>query len=129
MRKSRSSAWSLAMSGSSVRSRTTWATSRPLARAWARRYLAFFFDLFFSSRYPVGPEGFSARARTACLRRILEKGGRRAYLKLTRSAGPLKTLAAPFVLLCGVHPLLDMPARLYFRLVYAPLVRWRSRRR
>ena len=103
--------------------------SRPMARAWARRYLAFFFDLFFSSRYPVGPEGFSARARTACLRRILEKGGRRAYLKLTRSAGPLKTLAAPFVLLCGVHPLLDMPARLYFRLVYAPLVRWRSRRR
>ena len=101
--------------------------SRRLARAWARRYLAFFFDLFFSSRYPAGPEGFSARARTACLRRILEKGGRRAYLKLTRAAGPLKMLAAPFVLLCGLHPLLDVPARLYFRLVYAPLVRWRVR--
>lgn len=103
--------------------------SRRLARAWARRYLAFFFDIFFSARYPVGPGGFSARARTDCLRRILEKGGRRAYLRLTCHAGPLKAMAAPFVLLCGCHPLLDLPARLYFRVLYYPLVRWQHRRR
>ena len=99
------------------------------ARAWARRYLTFFCDLFLCDGYPVGPEGFPPAARTACLRRILEKGGRRAYLKLARHAGPLKRLATPLVLLCGLHPLLDLPARLYFRRVYRPLTLRRFRRR
>lgn len=102
--------------------------SARLARAWARRYLSFFFDLYFTDRYPVGPAGFPAHVRTACLRRVLEKGGRRAYLKLTRHAGFPKKLAAPLVLLCGFHPLLDLPARAYFKYLYYPLVLWRIRR-
>lgn len=107
------------------------AAQRPsvrLARAWARRYLSFFFDLYFTDYYPVGVAGFSAHTRTACLRRVLEKGGRRAYLKLTRHAGFPKKLVAPLVLLCGLHPLLDLPARIYFKYLYYPLVLWRIRR-
>ncbi len=107
------------------------ATQHPsvrLARAWARCYLSFFFDLYFSDYYPVGVAGFPAPVRTVCLRRVLEKGGRRAYLKLTRHAGFPKKLAAPFVLLCGIHPLLDLPARAYFKYLYYPLVLWRIRR-
>lgn len=99
----------------------------PVARAWARLVLSFFFDhLFFRDGRPGAP---AARLRGDCLRRILEKGGRRAYLKLTRHAGLPKRLAAPFVLLCGFHPLLDLPARAYFRFLYYPLVLWRHRRR
>lgn len=100
-----------------------------LARAWARRYLSFFFDIYFARYYPVGASGFSAAEWTACLRRILEKGGRGAYLKLTRYAGLPKKLAAPLVLLCGIHPILDWPARVYFRFLYYPLVLRSFRRR
>lgn len=97
--------------------------SPAFARAWARRYLSFFFAIFFWGRhYPPGPGGFPAAARTACFRRILGMGGRRAFLRLSRHAGPLKKAAAPLVLLCGVHPILDCPARAYFRWFYYPLV-------
>lgn len=103
--------------------------SRPLSQAWARRYLSFFFDLYFSDSYPVGPRGFSAREWCACLHRILENGGWRAYLKLTRFAGALKKCAVPFVLLCGITPILDWPAKVFFRRVYYPLGLWSFRRR
>lgn len=97
------------------------AFSKMFAAAWARRYLAFFYNIFFGGCFANGARDVETVERTACLRRILEKGGRRAYLKLVRHAGPLKMLAAPFVLLCGFHPVLDVPARLYFRFVYYPL--------
>ena len=103
--------------------------SKPLARAWARRYLSFFFAIFFwGKHYPAGPNGFSAAERTACLRRILEKGGRHAFLKLSFHGGMLKRMAVPFVLLCGVNPILDWPARMFFRTVYYPLALWKVRR-
>lgn len=96
----------------------------PVARAWARIVLSFFFErVFFRTA-----DALAAAARTACLRRVLEKGGRRAYLKLTRHAGFPKKLAAPLVILCGIHPLLDLPARAYFTYLYYPLVLWRIRR-
>lgn len=97
----------------------------PVARAWARLVLSFFFERVFFRTSDALP----ATVRTACLRRVLEKGGRRAYLKLTRHAGFPKKLAAPLVLLCGIHPLLDLPARAYFRYLYYPLILWRIRRR
>ena len=103
--------------------------SDALARAWARRYLSLFFAIFFwGKHYPAGPNGFSAVERTACLRRILEKGGRFAFLKLAFHGGMLKRLAVPFVLLCGVNPILDWPARTFFRMVYYPLALWKFRR-
>ena len=98
---------------------------RPVARAWARLVLSFFFERVFFRTSDALP----AHVRTACLRRVLEKGGRRAYLKLTRHAGFPKKLAAPLVLICGIHPLLDLPARAYFKYLYYPLVLWRVRRR
>lgn len=103
--------------------------SRPLSQAWARRYLSFFFDIYFTDRYPVGSRGFSAREWCKCLHRILEKGGWRAYLKLTRFAGALKKCAVPFVLLCGITPILDWPAKVFFRRLYYPLGLWSFRRR
>ncbi len=103
--------------------------SRPLSQAWARRYLSFFFDIYFADYYPIGARGFSAREWCACLHRILEKGGWRAYLKLTRFAGGLKKCAVPFVLLCGITPILDWPAKVFFRRVYYPLGLWSFRRR
>ena len=98
---------------------------RPVARAWARLVLSFFFERVFFRTSDALP----AHVRTACLRRVLEKGGRCAYLKLTRHAGFPKKLAAPLVLICGIHPLLDFPARAYFKYLYYPLVLWRVRRR
>ncbi len=98
---------------------------KPVAQAWARLVLSFFFERVFFRTSDALP----ATVRTACLRRVLEKGGRRVYLKLTRHAGFPKKLAAPLVLLCGIHPLLDLPARAYFKYLYYPLVLWRIRRR
>lgn len=104
--------------------------SNALARAWARRYLSLFFAIFFwGKHYPAGPNGFSAAERTACLRRILEKGGRRAFLKLSLHGGMLKILSVPFVLLCGFSPVLDLPARAFFRTIYYPLALWNFRRK
>lgn len=95
----------------------------PVARAWARLVLSFFFDHLFFCSFRPGAVACAPSVRTACLRRVLKAGGRRAYLKLTRHAGLPKKLAAPFVLLCGIHPLLDGPAMAYFRCLYYPLVR------
>ena len=103
---------------------------RPVSRAWARLVLSFFFDhVFFPVRRMPASPAPSAAARTHALRCILANGGRRAYLKLTRHAGLPKRLAAPLVVACGFHPLLDLPARAYFRFLYYPLVLWLHRRR
>ena len=103
--------------------------SEPMRRVWARTYVSFFFDQFFLGDIAEGRDDIAAADWTRCLRSILEKGGRRAFLKLARYAGLPKKLAAPLILLCGLHPVLDAPARFYVRRIYHPLVMRRFRKR
>ena len=98
-------------------------------RVWARRYVSFFFDQIFLDDLKEHRPGLAARDWTRCVRRVLSNGGRRAFLKLVRCAGLPKKLSAPLVLLCGIHPVLDVPARLYVRHVYYPLTMRRFKRR
>ncbi len=103
--------------------------SEPLARVWARTYVSFFFDQIFLYGATDEKTPISASMFTRCLRRILEKGGRRAFLKLALYAGFPKKTAALLVILCGITPLLDLPAKIYVQKIYHPLVMRRFRKR
>lgn len=103
--------------------------SEPLARVWARTYVSFFFDQIFLYGATDAKTPIPARDFTRCLRRILEKGGRRAFLKLALYAGFPKKAAALLVILCGITPLLDLPAKFYVQKIYHPLVMRRFRKR
>ncbi len=94
--------------------------SPALSRAWARSQVSHLLERFFLTAPRAGIRGRDWTGPMAALWR--EAGGRGAFLRLMRFAGLPKRVAAPLVALCGVHPLLDLPARLYFRLLYYPLV-------
>ncbi len=100
--------------------------SRRLSEAWARVLLSEFFRYFFE---PGRIAAITASDWSACLKSLWRDGGRRDFLTLVRFAGRVKRLSAPLVLLCGIHPILDFPARAFFRFVYWPLVGWQVRRR
>lgn len=100
--------------------------TRRLSEAWARVLLSEFFRYFFE---PGRIAAIGASDWSACLKSLWRDGGRRDFRALVRFAGRVKRLAAPLVLLCGIHPLLDLPARSFFRFVYWPLVGWQVRRR
>ena len=97
-----------------------------LSRAWARSILSLFLEYFFKAKRI---SGIRKSDWTKGARALWKEGGRGNFLRLVRFAGLPKRLAAPLVLLCGIHPLLDAPARAYFRFLYYPLVMWQVRRR
>lgn len=117
------SARELACVGIVIRSLLRFHATRPfdaaLSRAWARLVLSLFFYYFFSPRRTAR---IAAADWTSCARALLAGTGRADFLRLVRFAGLPKKVAAPLVLLCGVRPCLDVPARLFFRRLYYPLV-------
>lgn len=100
--------------------------SPTLSRAWARSLLSIFFEFFFMRRRIAG---IAASDWTRAARALWKEGGRGNFCRLVRFAGLPKRLSAPLVLMCGIHPLLDAPARAYFRILYYPLVMWQVKRR
>lgn len=100
--------------------------SPTLSRAWARSLLSIFFEFFFMRRRIAG---VAASDWTKAAQTLWKEGGRGNFCRLVRFAGPPKRLAAPLVLMCGIHPLLDAPARAYFRFLYWPLVMRQVKRR
>jgi glycosyltransferase involved in cell wall biosynthesis len=101
----------------------------PFCRVWARTYVSFFFDQLFLNQATDAKQGIPAMEWTRCLRTVMRDGGRAGVRKMMRYAGLPKKVVAPFVLACGVNPILDFPARFYVRRLYHPLVTWRFRRR
>ena len=89
-----------------------------LSQAWARLVLSRFLFKFFNPWYTTR---IARRDWTSCARMLLKGTGRTDFLRLVRFAGLPKRFAAPLVLLCGIHPILDCPARAFFRCVYYPL--------
>lgn len=95
-----------------------------LSRAWARIVLSLFFYYFFS---PWRTARIVSADWTPCIRNVLRGRGRVDFLRLVRFAGLPKKIAAPFVLLCGLSPALDWPAKAFFRNLYYPLVMRREK--
>ncbi len=115
--------------GSLFRFYATHAFSPALARAWARSQISHFLERFFLTAPRVGIRGRDWTESMGVLWR--EAGGRSGFLRLMRFAGLPKRIAAPLIALCGIHPLLDLPAKLYFKWLYYPIVmrqvRWRDK--
>ena len=101
--------------------------SSALSCAWARSQVSPLLGRFFLTAPRAGIRGRDWTEPMGALWR--EAGGRRAFLHLMRFAGLPKRVAAPLVALCGIHPLLDLPAKLYFKFLYYPLVMLQVRRR
>lgn len=106
--------------GSLFRFYAAHAFSPALSRAWARSQVSHFLEPFFLTAPRAGIRGRDWTEAMGALWR--EAGGRRAFLHLMRFAGLPKRVAAPLVALCGIHPLLDLPAKFYFTFLYYPLV-------
>ena len=97
-----------------------------VAKAVARYYLDLFFVKFF---WPNSEESdIPSGELTKALAVILRDGGRAALWKVARHTTVAKCLGAALLMIAGVHPLLDLPARLYFWLYYR-LVIFRIHRR
>ena len=94
--------------------------SPALSRAWSRSQVSHFLGQFFLIAPRTGIRGRDWSKPMDVLWR--EAGGRRGFLRLMRFAGLPKRVAAPLVALCGIHPLIDLPAKLYFKHLYYPLV-------
>jgi glycosyltransferase involved in cell wall biosynthesis len=113
--------------GSLFRFYATHEFSPALSRAWARSQVSHLLERFFLTAPRAGIRGRDWTEPMGVLWR--EAGGRRGFLRLMRFAGLPKRVAAPLVALCGIHPLLDLPAKLYFKFLYYPLVMRQVRRR
>ena len=97
----------------------------PVFKSVANYYLRLFFE-FYWLRGRDQSRAIPASERTPCLRRILEKGGRAALWRLASHASLARRVGVALLMPAGVHPLLDLPANLYFGLYYR-LVLWRTR--
>ena len=96
--------------------------------AAAHYYLSRFFEAYWlRTEAKISPFAL-AFARTRCLRRILEKGGRAALWKLSARASLPKRVGVALLMVAGIHPILDLPANVYFGLYYQIII-WRVRRR
>lgn len=97
-----------------------------VSRAWAGLLLSQFLGWMF---FPRTVAALPARVWQRTFRELWRVCSRRDVLRLVRFAGLPKRLAAPLVLLCGLHPLLDAPAKAFFRFLYYPLVLRQVRKR
>ena len=98
----------------------------PVFKSVANYYLRLFFEFYWLRGRDLS-RAIPASERTPCLRRILEKGGRAALWKLAAHASLARRVGVALLMPAGVHPLLDLPANLYFGLYYRLVLR-RTRR-
>ncbi len=98
----------------------------PVFKSVANYYLRLFFEFYWLRGRDLS-RAIPASERTPCLRRILEKGGRAALWKLAAHASLARRVGVALLMVAGVHPLLDLPANLYFGLYYRLVLR-RTRR-
>ena len=89
---------------------------KPIVRVVARYYIDRFLEVFFEP-HPVSAP-VSAPRLTNAFRELLGGGGRAALWKLARHESLAKRFGVLLLMTAGVHPLLDLPARLYFGLYY-----------
>jgi glycosyltransferase involved in cell wall biosynthesis len=94
----------------------------PVFKSVANYYLRLFFEFYWLRGRDLS-RAIPASERTPCLRRILEKGGRAALWKLAAHASLARRVGVALLMVAGVHPLLDLPANLYFGLYYRLVLR------
>lgn len=100
--------------------------THPLAKAWARGILSPFFSYFFGPKQILH---IDRREWSICVGCLWKGQGRANFVKLARFSGIPKKVAIPLVLMCGLHPILDWPARAYFKYLYYPIVMRQVKRR
>ena len=97
-----------------------------VARVVARYYIDRFLEVFFEPHPVTTP--VSPPRLTQSLRRLLADGGRAALWKLARHESLAKRLGVALLMLAGIRPALDLPARAYLNLYYRFVI-WRVRTR
>ena len=91
-----------------------------IAQVWQRSWLSLFFLIFFE---PRNQRGITEAVRRTELRNLLQGDGLANFKSFMKLANLPKRIAAPLILLGRWYTL---PACLYFKLVYYPLVKLRQ---
>ena len=91
-----------------------------IANVWQRSWLSLFFLIFFE---PRNQRGITEKVRRTELRNLFEGKGLSNFKQFIKLANLPKRIAAPLILLGRWYTL---PACLYFKLIYYPLVKLRG---
>ena len=91
-----------------------------IANVWQRSWLSLFFLIFFE---PRNQRGITEKVRRTELRNLFEGEGLDNFKQFIKLANLPKRIAAPLILLGRWYTL---PACLYFKLIYYPLVKLRG---
>ena len=94
-----------------------------ILRIWANQWLSLLYWFLF---HPVTSRKISDKDRSISLAGLFDKNGKVRFRKLVSLASAPKRIAAPFVILAA-HGC-QLPAKLFFRKIYYPLVEHRAKR-